>query len=149
MIVIDTREKKFEHIERYFKDKAIAYEVKKLDTGDYFNTDNPTVVVDRKANLQEVCTNLSKGKENYTRFIKECKRAFDNQIDLIVLIEDNKHKEVQDIKDWKSRYSKHTGRWLINEMFRITMAYKVTWKFCKKTETAKTILELLNDKRRD
>jgi len=150
VILIDTREKKYSHIEEYFKANGIEYEVKKLDVGDYMNTDNPSVVVDRKANLQEICVNLSKGKENYSRFARECKRAFDSRITLIILIEGTKYRDLSEINQWKSKYSKHTGRWLNGEMFRLTMAYGIKWKLCKKNETAKKILELLSyDKRRN
>lgn len=150
MIIIDSREKKFNHIEEYFKAHNIPYEVKKLDTGDYFNTDNPSVVVDRKRDLQEVCGNLSNGKENHTRFTKECKRAFTDHIRFIVLIEGTNYKELNEVREWKSKYSKHTGRWLLGEMFRLTMAYKVEWLLCKRNETARKILELLGyDSRRD
>lgn len=150
MIIIDSREKKFEHIEHYLKKNGIQYEIRKLDTGDYFNTDNPSVVIDRKANLQEVCTNLSSGKSNYSRFVRECRRAFEDHIRFVVLIEGTNYKEVKDIKNWQSKFSRHNGRWLSNEMFRLTMAYKVEWKFCRKNETPKQILEVLEyDQRRD
>ena len=148
MIIIDSREKKFDHIENYFIENGILYEKKKLNVGDYLNTDNPNVVIDRKANLQEICINLSNGKEHYSRFIKECKRAFNSHITLIVLIEGTKYRDLSEVKEWKSQFSKHTGRWLYNEMFRLTMAYGIKWKLCRKSETAKIITELLNyDKR--
>lgn len=143
MILVDSREKKFNHIEEYFKAHDVPYEVRKLDTGDYYNTDNPSVIVDRKQNLQEICTNLSKGKENVSRFTRECKRAFENHVRFVVLIEGTNCRELNQIKDWKSKYSKHTGRWLLGEMFRLTMSYKVEWKLCRKNETAKRILEIL------
>lgn len=150
MIVIDTREKKFEHIREYFEKHGIPYEVHKLDTGDYFNTDNPSVVVDRKANLQEVCSNLSSGKSNRVRFTEECKRAFSNKLRLVVLIEGTNYKELNDIREWKSKHSWHTGRWLIDGMFRLSMAFGVEWVLCRKNETAEKILEILNyDERRD
>lgn len=149
MIIIDSREKKYGHIEKYFIDNDIPYEIRKLDTGDYLNTDNPSVVVDRKANLQEICNNLSRGKENYSRFVKECRRAFEGHIRFIVLIEGTNYKDVKQIKDWQSKYSKHDGRWLSNEMFRLTMAYKVEWRFCRTSETPRIIMEILHDERRD
>ena len=147
MIIIDSREKKFEHIENYFKANDIPYEVKKLETGDYFNTENPSVTIDRKSNLQEICSNLSKGQENYSRFVRECKRAFVSKMHFIVLIESEECSCTEDLKEWQSKFSKHTGRWLVNEMFRLTMAYNVDWRFCRKSETAERILEILNDKR--
>ena len=143
MIIIDSREKKYNHIAEYFDAHGVPYEVKKLDSGDYINTDNPSVVVDRKQNLQEVCTNLSKGKENVSRFTRECKRAFEDKTRFVVLIEGTNYTELNQIKDWKSKYSKHTGRWLLGEMFRLTMAYRVRWELCRKNVTAKKILEIL------
>jgi len=148
MIVIDTREKKFEHITAYFDKHDIPYEVRKLDTGDYMNTDNPDVIVDRKQNLQEICTNLSYGKENVSRFTRECRRAFEDRVRFVVLIEGTSYREVSQIMDWKSKYSKHTGRWLVKEMFRLTMAFGVEWILCRKNETAKKILEILEYKER-
>lgn len=143
MILIDSREKKFDHIRNYFESHGVAYEVKKLDEGDYQNTDNPSIVIDRKANLQEICGNLSKGEENIIRFTKECRRAREKQKRFVVLIEGTNVKTMGDLKGWKSKYSKHTGKWLSDKMFDLTLTYSVEWMFCKKNETAKKILELL------
>lgn len=143
MLIIDSREKKWEHIKEYLERNNIPYEVKKLDVGDYFNTEQPGIVIDRKANLQEVCTNLQRGKENISRFTKECKRAYEQKIEFVVLIEGSNCEKVSDVKDWKSKYSDHTGQWLYKEMFRLYLAYKVKWMFCKKNQTAKELIKLL------
>lgn len=144
MIVIDSREKKFSHIEEYLKRNGVPYVFpQKMDVGDYCNTERPGIVIDRKADLQELCSNLSKGKNNHTRFVAECRRAFNQHLRFIVLIEGTNCKNAADVKEWKSKYSSHTGQWLAREMFRLTMAYGVEWEFCRKNETAKRILELL------
>lgn len=144
MIIVDSREKKWEHIQKYFDEHEIQYLFpQKLDTGDYSNTENPLIVIDRKANLQEICRNLSAGKSNIVRFTNEVKRAKQEHIRFIVLIEGTSAKGVKDIAEWKSKYSKHTGKWLTDKMFQLTVAYGVEWVFCKKNETAKKILELL------
>lgn len=144
MIIVDSRERKWEHIQKYFDSHEIEYVFpQKLDTGDYLNTENPFVVIDRKANLQEICSNLSKGKENIVRFTKEAKRAKEKGMRFIVLIEGTNAKTTKDLASWKSKYSKHTGKWLVNQMFSLTLAYNIEWVFCKKNETAKKILELL------
>lgn len=144
MIIVDSREKKWEHIQKYFDKKYIEYVFpQKLDVGDYYNTENPNVVIDRKANLQEVCTNLSRGGDKIIRFAKECKRAREKQLRFIVLIEGTNCKSVTDLHEWKSKYSKHNGKWLIDRMFQLTVSYQVEWIFCKKNETPKKILELL------
>ena len=150
MIVVDSREKKWDHIRKYFEDNGILYEVKKLDAGDYFSTQQGDVVVDRKQNLQEICSNLSKGDSNIVRFVNECKRAKEKQIRLVVLIEGTNCRSVKDLTGWKSKYSKHSGKWLTDKMFNLTVSYGVEWQFCKKNETAERILEILNyDSRRD
>ena len=142
MIIIDSRERQFSHITDYFDVRGIPHKIEKLDTGDYCNTDNPSVLVDRKADLDEVNNNLSKGKSKHSRFVRECKRAFDNKQRLVVLIEGTNYKSVEEIKTWTSKYSVHTGRWLANEMFRLTMAFGVEWRFCRKNETPRKILEI-------
>lgn len=143
MILIDSREKKFDHIRNYFDKNNVPYEVTKLDEGDYQNTEHPNITIDRKANLQEICMNLSRGEENIIRFTKECKRAREKHLRFIVLIEGTNVKTIRDLYDWKSKYSKHTGKWLADRMFQLTITYDVEWMFCTKSQTAKTILELL------
>ncbi len=143
MIIVDTREQKWDHIREYFDKNGIEYVIQKLNEGDYFNTEYPQVVIDRKANLQEICINLSGGKGNIIRFVNECKRAKDNKMRFIVLIEGTNCRKTSDLASWKSKYSKHTGKWLTDRMFSLTVSYDVEWMFCKKNQTAPKILELL------
>lgn len=151
MIIVDSREKKWDHIRAYFDKHGIEYVFpQKLDTGDYFNTEYPVIVVDRKANLQELCGNLSKGSGNIVRFTAECRRAKENRMKIVVLIEGTGIRTIKELERWKSKYTKHTGRWLSDKMWNLTVSYDVEWQFCKKTETAKKILEILKyDSRRD
>ena len=144
MLIIDSREKQWEHIKDYLERNNIPYQVTKLDVGDYMNTEHPNIVIDRKANLQEVCSNLQSGKENIHRFMKECRRARDNKIELVVLIEGTKYKDLTDAKLWKSKYTQHTGDWLVRQMKALIYAFDIQWKFCKRNETAKKILEILH-----
>ena len=143
MIVVDTREKKWDHIRKYFEANGIEFEIKKLDAGEYFSTDQGDVVVDRKQNLQELCGNLSKGDGNIIRFTNECRRAKEQGIRLVVLIEGTNCQTVKDVSGWKSKYTKHSGKWLTDKMFNLTVSYNVEWQFCKKNETAAKILEIL------
>lgn len=150
MIIIDSREKNYKHITDYFGVHSIPFLVEKLETGDYFNTDNPSVLVDRKANLEEICGNLLRGKSRHARFTRECQRAFKDKIRFVVLIEGTTYTNTEDLKEWKSNFTKCGGRWLANEMFRLTMAYGVEWKFCRKSETPRKILEIIGyDERRN
>lgn len=143
MIIVDTREQKWDHIRDYFDRNGIEYVIQKLDEGDYLNTDCPVVVIDRKANLQEIATNLSSGKGNIIRFVKECRRAQEKKLRFIVLIEGTSCQAMKDVATWQSKYTKHTGKWLTDKMFNLTVSYDVEWMFCKKNETARKILEVL------
>ena len=143
MIIVDSREKKWDHIRKYFEANGIEFEIKKLDAGDYFSTDQGDIVVDRKQNLQELCGNLSKGNGNIIRFTNECRRAKEQGIRLVVLIEGTNCQTVKDVSGWKSKYTKHSGKWLTDKMFNLTVSYDVEWQFCKKNETAAKILEIL------
>lgn len=142
MIVCDTREKKNEHILRYLDFWGIPYRVEKLDTGDYLDDVRPNVVIDRKQNLAELCGNLF--SDDKSRFWREVRRAKTGRIRLIFLIEQGgKFKTLQDVPQWKSRFTKITGYQLYNEMCRCHIAYGVEFWFCDKRSTGKRIVEIL------
>lgn len=142
MIVCDTREKKNEHILRYLDFWGIPYRVEKLDTGDYMDDVRPDVVIDRKQNLAELCGNLF--SDDKGRFWREVRRAKTDRIRLIFLIEQGgKFKTLQDVPQWKSRFTKITGYQLYNEMCRCHIAYGVEFWFCDKRSTGKKIVEIL------
>lgn len=142
MIIVDTREKKIAHILEYFDQHGIEYAVRKLDCGDYMTDQNPHLSIDRKQNLDELAGNLC-SKDN--RFWREIRRAHDANIRLVVLVEhSNRIKHIDDVKNWKSKYSRVTGRQLANAIYRINIAYGVDVLFCDKKHTAERILEVLN-----
>lgn len=142
MIIVDTREKKWKHIEDYFKLHNIDYCEKKLDIADYMLTDNPGIVIDRKQNLQECCQNLC--SPDSSRFWKEIRRSKAVGIKMIILVEHGGcYKTIKDVVKWKSKYCNVSGRWVAEEMYRTHMAYSVEWLFCSKRSTGKRIVELL------
>ena len=143
MIIVDSREKKWDHIRTYFEQNGVEYAVHKLDVGDYLNTDKSGIVIDRKRNLQELCSNLSKGDENIMRFTREAARAKAAKVRFIVLVEGTDCRSTKEVIERQSKYSKHSGRWLNDRMFNLTLSYNVEWMFCRKNETAKKILELV------
>ena len=143
MIRVDTREKRWEHIAKYFDKKGVQYECKKLDTGDYMNTERPDVIVDRKRSLDECAQNLYSPDSG--RFWRELRRAHVEGIKLIFLVEHGKGiNTFEDVLTWNSDYSPRiTGRKVANEMFKAHVAYGVDWKFCQKRHTGEQILRLL------
>ena len=143
MILVDSREKKWRNIEEYFQRNGIPYKVQKIDTGDYMLLGNDHVSIDRKRNLDECCVNLCSNDES--RFWREVRRAKKEGVKLIVLVEHGPgYKSIKDVTKWKSKYTKVTGKWLAEEMYRVHIAYGVEWLFCSKWSTGKTIVELLN-----
>lgn len=143
MLIVDTRERRWKHIEEYLESHNIEYKIQKLDIGDYMLTENPSVSIDRKANLDEIGSNLMSGKGNYHRFLKEVKRAKLSGVRLIVLVEGTNCKCLEDVKLWRSKYSNITGGWLFRQMKNLSYGYGVEFRFCRSNQTAKTIIKLL------
>lgn len=144
MIIVDSREKKWKHIADYFDRNHIDYDVKKLDIADYMLAGQSGTVIDRKQDLQECCQNLC--SPDNSRFWREVRRSRENGIKMIVLVEHGgAYKTIKDVAKWRSKYSNVSGRRLMEEMYRVHIAYGVEWLFCSKRSTGKRIIELLGD----
>lgn len=142
-ITVDTREKRWEHIKAYFEKHGIEYTVKKLDVGDYQIEGKPNLIVDRKKNLQEISHNLLNAKD-HSRFWKEIRRAREHGVKLIILCEHGgKIKSIKDVALWNDKYSGASGRALMNEIYRASISYGVEFIFCSKRQTARKIVEIL------
>lgn len=142
-IIIDTREKKCDHIKKWFDKHGIEYEIKKLDVGDYQIDGNTAISVDRKQNLAELSKNLM-NKADHIRFWKEIRRAREQGIKLYILCEHGgKIKSIQDVAQWHDKYSSVSGRRLMDEIYRTHIAYGVEFLFCDKRCTARRIIEIL------
>ena len=141
MILIDTREKKFDHIKDYFDAHEIPYKMQLLLCGDYMRDDRPGLSIDRKRNLEEISGNLCTSEN---RFWREMRRARDQGIHMVVLIEHGGQiKSLDDVRKWHSKYSKVSGTQLRAEMIRISLAYDVEFQFCAKVSTGRRIMEIL------
>lgn len=144
-IVIDTREKKCDHIKAWFDKHGLDYEMRKLDVGDYQVEGNPSISVDRKQNLSELSRNLTNAKD-HSRFWKEVRRANDRKTKLYVLVEHGgKIKSIEDVSMWSDKYSGVSGRALMEQIYRVHISYGVEFLFCDKRCTAKKIIEILTE----
>lgn len=142
-VIIDSREKKCDHIKSWLDRNSIEYTVHKLDVGDYMLPDNPAVSVDRKQNLSELSRNLT-NKADHSRFWKEIRRAREQGIKLYILCEHGgKIKSIQDVALWRDKYSGVDGRHLMDEIYRVHISYGVEFLFCDKRCTARKIIEIL------
>ena len=143
MILVDTREKKNEHILRHLSAHNIPYSVIKLSVGDYMDSEKPHLTIDRKQDLQELAGNICTADG---RFWREVRRGKQEGLKLIVLIEQGgMFQTMNDVPKWSSKYTKVTGRMLFERMFHLHVAYGVEFLFCDKRSTGKRILELLKD----
>ncbi len=113
-IIVDTREKKNEHILNYFHSKGIKYIKQSLTCGDYsvlLNTSiegfpkkidlRNKVVIERKGSLEELSNNFAEGR---TALENEFASAYDKQIDMTLLIEENNIYENIIKGNYKSTY---------------------------------------------
>ena len=163
-IIVDSREQKWKHVQTGFDRLGIRWIRSKLYVGDYGRIDNMSTVIDRKADLQEVAGNLI---QEHDRFRRECLRARDAGIRLIVLIEEAGLESAEDVKAWVNprrgaweRISRahRAGRMLETKipgkppvngvtlsaiMTSMAERYGVEWQFCPREHTAGRIADIL------
>jgi len=159
VIICDTRQQagKHKNIERYFERNGIETVRHKLDVGDYAVEGVP-ISVDTKQDLSEVYCNLI---TDHDRFRRECVRAKDSGIRLIVLVEDSSVSCLEDVKDWQNprvvqwnwaverglrpmgKAPPISSKRLYGIMRTMTENYGIQWEFCHKNSTGKRIVELL------
>ena len=86
IIQIDSREKAraIKNIVEEFDRQGVKHPVSKLMVGDYMNYDNPRLIIDRKQNLTELCSNVC---QDHDRFRRELIKAQENDIKIIFLVE--------------------------------------------------------------
>ena len=108
----------------------------------------PNLIVDRKQSLSELAHNLL--SDDRPRFYREIRRARDRGIRLIILCEHGPGvKTFADVKNWKPKFGKVTGKALADAIFRLEMAYCVPTLFCGKRSTGKRIVEILSQEDAD
>lgn len=144
-IWVDTREKPqaIRSILAYFDRHGIEWEKTALKTGDYMLDGQPELIVDRKQSLGELSQNLL--SHDRARFYREIRRAREDGIRLIILCEHGPDvKTFADVKNWKPKYGKVTGKALADAIFRLEIGYGVPVYYCAKQSTGKRIVEILS-----
>lgn len=148
-IICDSREKKNQHILKFFEEKGINYKIQKMNVADYQIEGDNGIVIDRKQNLEEVATNLM-NRNDKSRFWREVRRANENGTKMIVLCEHSRNiKSIQDVSSWHSKFSPVSGRSLMNEIYRVHISYGIEFIFCDKRNTGRMIVNLLSESRKD
>lgn len=151
-ILIDTREKAraIKKILKHFDDNDVQYASSKLFVGDYQIATDGSVVVDRKQNLNEVCSNVC---QEHKRFTDELQRANDAGIKVYILVEHGgKIKTLDDVKNWYNPRLKVSplavsGERLYKILSTMEQHYGCEFVFCDKDHTGEMIIKLLRQGR--
>lgn len=144
-IIVDTREQKYNHVTDYFDKEGIKWVRSKLICGDYQNPLNPTVIIDRKKDLQEVAGNVC---QQHERFIRELELAKELGYKMIILVEDPSITTLTNVCSWYNWRRKKNPRavngvTLFKIMLTISQKYNVTWEFTTRQNCGQRIVELL------
>lgn len=147
IIQVDSREKKNEHVLKFFDDNGIKWVTSKCLVGDYQNLENPMIVVDRKANLQEVAQNLT---QDHDRFRRECELAKELGIHLVVLVEEENINQLRHVPKWynyRLKFSPRaiTGKQLWKIMATMSDKYGFEWKFSTRANYGRKLVEILEE----
>lgn len=149
----DTRQKtgKHDNISDYMAANHIELIRQQLYVGDYTLITDQSVSIDTKQGLTELCTDLGSDK---SRFMREVARAKKYGIKLIVLIEDEQITGIADIARWENpvldkanRYYNAralTGKALQKRVIDVHINYGTEFLFCRREDTGRRIIELLN-----
>lgn len=152
-ILADTREQKWEHIRWALDNAGCPVERGKLDQGDYTAfvpmsafpgfQDVPglyslqdEVVIERKANLDEIAGNFTTGRE---RFEREFIRAKSKGVKVFLVIENANWADVLS-HNYRSQLSPKS---LMGSLLSWQAKYNVTIVFCRPEETARILYSTL------
>lgn len=149
-IIIDSNEKKNQHILDYFDKHDIEYIRKPLylsadGVGDYMIEGVGSISIERKRNLGELCGNLfSTASGKKSNFMKEIRKSRELGTKLYILCEHGgKVKSIQDVAEWSDKYSGVSGRALMEALYKLHIAWGVEVLFCSKRSTGRRIIEIL------
>lgn len=151
LIVADTRQKQDNHITKYFDKNSIVWVRDNLPSADYmairyknnkFKKDY-SILIDTKKDLVELAHNLCNSSE-HARVVREIETAQGLGCkEFYFIIADNKIKSAEDIKNWKSKYTKVKGETLLKTMATFSRHHNCKFIIVPKKEMASKIMTLL------
>lgn len=148
VILEDTRQQEGKHknIENYFSKTGIQVERCCLYVGDYAIANDQCRAVDTKQDVLEIAKDIL--SSDHDRFKRECLRAKEAGIKLLILIEevlpDGGLVNWKPPKDSRGRMlSTVKGETLRRAMLTMTVKYGVRFRFCDSRQTGRIIAEYL------
>lgn len=157
VLVQDCREKRFKHneITNYCKQIGLPIVRRMLNVGDYRLAEmdecgNITyinnVAVDVKASgkgkdcgVLELANDLYRDKQ---MFNKKYRKSYKDGVKLIVLVE-QEVKSLRELVSWRSKFTKISGRELLDMIDTVRISYGVDFLFCAKETTGENLIKLL------
>lgn len=148
VILEDTRQQEGKHknIENYFSKAGIQVERCCLYVGDYAIANDQSRAVDTKQDVLEIAKDIL--SSDHERFKRECSRAQEAGIKLLILIEevlpDGGLVNWKPPKDSRGRALPTVkGETLRRAMLTMTVKYGVRFRFCDSRQTGRIIAEYL------
>lgn len=151
LILVDTREKPkaIEGILKYFDSFGYDYERTKLLFGDYMDYNNPSLVIDRKQNIQELAQCCASDHERFRRELDRVKKVGAH---LVILVEQNHYQDrdawirvdtIEDLMRWSSPHTQVRGEKVYRVLASWMAKYPISVRFCSKKDTGKEIIRIL------
>lgn len=140
-ILVDSREKVNAHITAWLDGKGIPFKERGLDCGDYsvalgdFSFEDE-IVIERKANLDEIAGNFTANRE---RFEREFLRAKANGVKVFLIVENASWADIA-LHNYRSQLKPQSLR---GSLLSWQSRFNVTVNFCKTQETGQIIYETL------
>ena len=117
-----------------------------LPSGEVINFQDK-IVIERKADLNELCCNFFSEKDNegLTRFERELARAKEQGIKVILLVEvDNMHSKILSSKYFRFDKASKVSPASFNAILRSLQAkYNISIEYCRKEDSARLIHDIL------
>lgn len=140
-VIVDSREQVNFHLISWFDSQGIQHVTRALETGDYSamldgETFEDEVVIERKANIDEIAGNFTQGRE---RFEREMIRAKANGIKVFLIIENASWHDIL-LHNYHSQLKPQS---LIASLLSWQVKYNITIMFCRQDETAQLLYATL------
>lgn len=142
IIEMDTRNKKDDYVTKYFDKQGIKWIRNKLYTGDVKLLNDTRVIIDLKANIEEIAHNLCNTQE-HLRIKKELEKSKEIGCEEFIFLIKSNIKSIDDLINWTSTKTKVKGSVLVKVMSTMRERYGCRFIFITKENAPKKIIELL------
>ena len=141
---LDTRNQKDNYVTDYFDKHNIKWIRNKLYSGDVKLLNDTRVIIDLKANIEEIAHNLCNTQE-HLRIKKELQKAKEIGCEEFIFLIKSNIKSVDDLINWTSTKTKVKGSVLVKVMSTMKERYGCRFIFTTRENALKKIIELLTE----